>query len=175
MCGILASVGEYRFEGIPEALLDRGIDDAGEYVDSDIQLMQTRLQITGGDKIALPLQHEEYVLLFNGEIYNYKELNKNLTEFQFKYDSDFETALYGFIKWGDSFVDRLDGQYAIFIWNKLSKTHHIFTDPFKIKSVYKIEHEGSVIYSSNLLSMPHLSFQETFATGYGNVSNAKIL
>lgn len=175
MCGILASVGKYRFDRIPDALLDRGVDDYGIYSDEHVQLIQTRLQITGKQKINLPLQFDKYVLLFNGEIYNYKELNKELDDFEFSYDSDFETVLFSFIKWGNNFVEKLDGQYAIFIWDKEKQKEYFFTDKFKIKSIYKQNYKDSYIYSSNISSMPLISFNKTHCEGYGNVTNTEIL
>lgn len=175
MCGILAIVGKHKYDSIPRGLTERGIDDSGIYKEDGVQLIQTRLQITGFNRTDLPLRYDKYVLLFNGEIYNYLELNKELSEFEFKYDSDFETILYSYIKWGDSFIDRLDGQYAIFIWNIETKEHKIFIDPFKIKSLYSIDYDNSVIYSSNIRSLKGITFDKLNITGYGNVSNARLL
>ena len=152
MCGIIAVVGKYRYDKIPAALIERGRDGSGMYQDSHVQLMQTRLKITGKDEIPLPLQNDTWVLLFNGEIYNYKEINKNyLYMYDFKYDSDFETILYGFEKYGPTIIDQLDGQFAIFLYNKKNQDTYYFSDEFKIRSTYKLYFEDSIIYSSHCL------------------------
>jgi asparagine synthase (glutamine-hydrolysing) len=176
VCGILAVIGnEFRYEEVPNSIIDRGIDSHGVYVDTDVQLIQTRLQITGKDNIVLPLQYQQYVLLYNGEIYNYKEVNKHLTEFEFKYDSDFETVLFSYIKWGNKCTEMLDGQYAFLVWDKDNKQEHVFVDPFKIRTLYYQEKDDCRIYSSNLSSMPDIIFDKTHATGFGNVTNSRIL
>lgn len=175
MCGILAVIGKYRYKEIPESLKNRGVDSNGIYEDDNVQLFQTRLQITGSDYIDIPIETDRYILLFNGEIYNYKELNKELNDFNFKYDSDFETALYSYIKWGISFTDKLNGQYAIFIWDKLEKKQSVFFDDLRIKTLYKREYDNSIIYSSNIKSFPEIKFKKINNTGYGNISDAILL
>lgn len=176
MCGILAVFGDYRYKEIPEALLERGPDGHGMYVDDYCQLMQTRLKITGNMDLDLPLEWGNWVLLFNGEIYNYKELNeKYLYDFEFRYDSDFETILYGYSKFGKDFITFLDGQYAIIIYNKATNKHYVHTDQFKIRALYRIEYEGSIIYASNERSLPEMKFNKIPNMGYGNITNATIL
>ena len=78
MCGIIAVVGKHRYDKVPDSLIDRGVDDHGIYSDDNVQLIQTRLQITGKDVFNLPVQNDRYVILFNGEVYNYIELRKLL-------------------------------------------------------------------------------------------------
>jgi len=173
MCGILAVVGDFRYDKIPDALIERGRDGQGVYEDEHVQLIQTRLQITGNDEMKLPVQTDTWVLLFNGEIYNYKLLNKlYLYMYDFKYDSDFETVLYGFEKYGYSFINMLDGQFAIFLYNKKTQQHHFFRDELAIRTVYKMEYQDSTIYSSNLRSLPAIKFNKFPTRGYGNVTNA---
>lgn len=173
MCGIISVIGDYRYKEIPQALIERGRDGNGVYEDEHVQLIQTRLQITGNDEMKLPVQTDDWVLLFNGQIYNYKELNKRfLYMYDFKYDSDFETILYGFEKYGNIFIDMLDGQFAIFLYNKKTQQHHFFRDELAIRTVYKLEYQGSTIYSSNLRSLPEIKFNQLPTRGYGNVTNA---
>jgi len=173
MCGILAVVGDYRYKEIPEALIERGPDGSGMYQDDYVQLMQTRLQITGKDEIPLPMETDNWVLLFNGQIYNYRELNHDyLYMYDFKYDSDFETIIYGFEKYGESIIKLFEGQFAIFLYNKITHQHYTFTDHFKIRSMYRAYYEDSIIYSSNLRSLPEIKFHQLPTRGYGNVTNA---
>lgn len=176
MCGILAVVGDYRYNAIPDALLERGPDGHGMYVDDHVQLMQTRLQITGKDEIPLPLETENWVLLYNGEIYNYKILNeKFLSKEKFLYDSDFETIIHGFWRYGQDLINLFDGQYAIFLYNKVTHEHYVFTDPLKMRCLYKLKYQDSVIYSSNERSLPEMKFNKFPTRGYGNLTNATII
>ncbi len=176
MCGIVAVLGDYRYDKIPDSIIERGPDDQGIYEDENAQLIQTRLQITGKDKIPIPLQYENLVLLFNGQIYNYKELNKKyLYMYDFKYDSDFETVLYGYHKYGPDFFTFLDGQYAIFIYNKSTGYHITAFDTFRIRALYYLKYENSLIYSSNERALPEMKFNEIPNTGYGPITNSSIL
>lgn len=176
MCGILAVIGDYRYVKIPESLIERGRDGCGIYQDEHVQLMQTRLQITGNDTIDLPIQNDIWVVLFNGQIYNYKELNeKFLKMYDFKYDSDFETVLYGFSKYGKDFFTFVNGQYAVFAYNKKTQEHYTIVDDYRIKTLYKHRYEGSLFYSSNLRCLPGVTFKSTQTTGYGNVTSTELL
>lgn len=161
MCGILAVLGDYRYKDIPEALRERGRDSEGMYQDEHVQLMQTRLHITGGD-IDLPYQDSEYVLLFNGEIYNWKEFGHN--EYQ---------AILNAYRWGK--IDRLDGQYAIIIYNKKKNLTDVYLDDMRIHTLYKTNYKGSTIYSSNLRSLPEFEFNKKQSRGYGNVTKCEVL
>lgn len=173
MCGILAVIGKYRYDKIPEALIERGRAGSGIYEDDHVQLIQTRLQITGNDEIPLPLQWENWVLLFNGQIYNYKQLNeKFLPDNKFLFDSDFETIIQGFPKYGADWINLFDGQFFIFLYNKTTHKYYTFTDELKIRTAYKVQYQDSTIISSNLRSLPEMKFNKFPSRGYGNVTNA---
>lgn len=164
MCGILAVIGDYRYSEIPKALIERGRDGQGIYQDKNVQLIQTRLKITGGE-ITLPYQNDRYVLLFNGEIYNYKKFDAN----------EYEAILKAFKKYKNNVAKHLDGQFAIIIYDKINNEVFFFNDDFKINCVYYTTFENSLILSSNLRSMPNMKFKSIQTCGYGNVTFAKIL
>ena len=156
MCGILAVIGDYRYKEIPEALIERGRDDQGVYQDDHVQLMQTRLEITPC-KVKLPFQHKGMVLLFNGEIYNWRELSEEVGG-----NNEYEVIINSFIRWGNDLHLHLDGQFYIIIYNPNNpeqKVYH-FQDPFKIHTVYYDKFEGSEIYASNLRSLPEIKLKE---------------
>jgi len=161
MCGIIAVLGDYRYKEIPEALRERGRDSEGMYQDDYVQLMQTRLHITGGH-VDLPYQDEDYVLLFNGEIYNYKRFA----------DSEYQAILtaYRFDK-----MNELDGQYAIIIYNKKKHVTDVYVDEMRIHTLYKTRYKNSTIYSSNLRSLPEIEFNKLQSRGYGNVTKCEVL
>lgn len=161
MCGILAIQGKHRYKEIPEALIERGRDSQGMYQDEYAQLIQTRLHITGGD-VQLPYQQEEFVLLFNGEIYNYKTFADN------EYKAIIEA-------YKSDRMNELDGQYAIIIYNKETHLMDVYLDELRIHALYMDEYNGSTIYSSNLRSLPKLEYDKYQHRGYGNITKQRVL
>lgn len=169
MCGILAVKGKYRYDAIPDALIERGVDDSGIYEDDYVQLIQTRLEITPC-KVELPFQDEEYVLLFNGEIYNWKEIIK-----EYDVKNEYEAIIAAFKHYGSDLKEYLDGQFSILIYRKKNNMLYFFQDDFKIHKVYYIEYNGSIIYASNLRSLPNLELKALQSKGYGNISSSRVL
>jgi len=165
MCGILASFGGYKYKDIPSALIERGRDSQGIYQDDYAQLIQTRLEITPCN-IELPFKRNDKVLLFNGEVYNWKE---------FGGANEFESILIAFERYGDNLVEHLDGQFYIIIYDTNKKLHYHFHDPFNIHCVYHLRHEFSDVYSSNIRSLPKIKFNKLQHQGFGNITTAKFL
>lgn len=165
MCGILAVIGKYRYTEIPKALIERGRDGNGIYEDEFVQLIQTRLEITPC-KIELPFQTQRYVLLFNGEIYNWQS---------FEGLNEFDSIIKGYEKYGSELLDKLDGQFFILIYDKINQKIITFNDEFKINSCYYDYFDESLILTSNLRSLPKIKFKEMSLNGYGNVTTAKLL
>jgi asparagine synthase (glutamine-hydrolysing) len=161
MCGIIAVIGKYRYKEIPAALIERGRDDNGIFENEYVQLIQTRLHITG-DKQELPYQTDKYVLLFNGEIYNYKDFSDN------EYQSILNAHEEGKLK-------DLDGQFAIIIYNKETNKITVSLDNLRINSLMYVSTEESIIIASNQRSLPNIEIGNINQKGYGNVSNAKFL
>lgn len=165
MCGILAVLGKYRFDEIPKALIERGRDSQGIYVDDNVQLIQTRLEINPCN-IELPFQTERYVLLFNGEVYNWQ---------YFKGVNEFDSIIKGFEKYGSELGKKLDWQGFILIYDKIKNKIWTFNDDFKINACYYTFEYESLILASNLRSLPNIKFKEMSLNGYGNVTTAKLL
>lgn len=165
MCGIIAVLGDYRYKEIPKALIERGRDDNGIYEDKHVQLIQTRLEITPC-KVKLPYEWDDYVLLFNGEIYNWEELGG---------ENEYQSILIGFKNHDFNLQHHLDGQFYIIIYRKSDNSLHHFQDNFKIHTVYYDRFEGSEIYSSNLRSLPQIKLKQPQHQGFGNITTAKVL
>lgn len=131
MCGFTGFVGKVDnkkqvLEDMMNTIVHRGPDSAGSYTDEEAALGFRRLSIIDisatGDQ---PLYNEDRtkVLVFNGEIYNYQELRKELIEagHDFKSHTDSETLLHGYEEWGEKLVYRLRGMYAFAIWDTVAK------------------------------------------------------
>lgn len=120
MCGI-AGVINYKnidLNKIANALYHRGPDKQTVYTHDNVGLIHTRLAIQDIQNGTQPFHHENYSIVFNGEIYNHQNLRSLLPEFVFKTSSDTETLLYLFIKFGLKTFDYVDGMYAFCIYDK---------------------------------------------------------
>lgn len=109
-----------------------------------------RLSIIGMDeKSNQPLEIENFIIMFNGEIYNYKSLKqKYLNDTKFYSKSDTEVILRLYIKYGFKIFKELSGIYSILIYDKKNKKIITYRDPFGIKPLYYLLNKKKIIISS---------------------------
>jgi asparagine synthase (glutamine-hydrolysing) len=123
-----------------ERIKHRGPDDSAKHIDSDICLGFRRLSIIDLSGGRQPIFNEDKtkILLFNGEIYNYKDLRKTLIEngHIFKTETDSETLLHGYEEWGEGLLLKLRGMFAFVIWDTVKKELFGARDFFGIKPFY---------------------------------------
>src|SRR5690348_8874548 len=128
MCGIAGFIGEGAgcereavLRRMVGAIRHRGPDDTGIYLDLHAGLAHARLSIIDIAGGAQPMHNEDRSLwiVFNGEIFNYVELRRDLDArgYRFRTHSDTEVLLHAFEEWGDACVGRLNGQWAFAIWD----------------------------------------------------------
>ncbi|KKU49996.1 MAG: asparagine synthase (glutamine-hydrolyzing) [Candidatus Zambryskibacteria bacterium RIFCSPHIGHO2_12_FULL_48_10] len=143
MCGITGitdkNLAKKEFiEKMTTVIAHRGPDDDGFLVDEHVALGMRRLSIIdlvhGEQPIATP--DGRYKIFFNGEIYNYKELKKELNNYQYKTESDTEVILAGFVKWGPEVLKKLRGMFAFCIYDTQEKKIFLARDFFGIKPLY---------------------------------------
>src|SRR3989441_6253707 len=143
MCGVIALLQEAPVVDIVAArraldtIAHRGPDAAGEWREREVFLGHRRLSIidlTTGDQ---PMQSSDgrYVIIFNGEIYNFLELRAVLTAAgaTFRTRSDTEVILEGYRRWGTGVVKRLHGMFAFVIWDRLRLAAFAARDRLGIK------------------------------------------
>jgi asparagine synthase (glutamine-hydrolysing) len=161
MCGI---AGWYRRGGraVPQGALvaacdqlrHRGPDDAGYFTDGDFGFGMRRLSIIDVEGGHQPIFSPDgrHAIVFNGEIFNHPELRRELEgEYAFKTDhSDTETILAAYLRWGDDAWVRLEGMYALAIWDKLEKCLVIARDPIGIKPLFVTEQNGGLAFASEI-------------------------
>lgn len=163
MCGITGLIKPKDKESIKkmtEAILHRGPDDEGFYSDENIALGMRRLSIIDLAKGHQPItsQDERYLIFFNGEIYNYKEIKKELNNYQFKTDSDTEVILAGYIKFGEGVLNKLRGMFAFAIYDKEKKELFLARDFFGIKPLYYLKNGNQIVsFSSEIKSFLAIS------------------
>ena len=170
MCGFAGFTNYIKDNGtILEKMMDRivhrGPDSAGKYVDEDIALGFRRLSIIDLEEGHQPMFNEDetMVLVFNGEIYNFKDLREELIEkgHTFKNHADSEVLVHGYEEWGKDLVTRLRGMFAFVIFDKRDKTIFGARDMFGIKPFYYTFMGESFIFGSEIKSfLEHPDFKK---------------
>ena len=148
MCGIC---GQYNFgnlepferrdiEAMTRTLVHRGPDDEGYYVAGPLGFGFRRLSIIdlGGGHQPMSDQEESVWVIFNGEIYNFLELRRELEGYGhvFRTKSDTEVIVHGYKQWGDEVLNRLNGMFGLAIWDVRQRRLVLARDPFGIKLLY---------------------------------------
>ena len=147
MCGITGFISknntydrEKAVNDMMQCIYSRGPDESGFYCDDTACLGMRRLSIIGLENGKQPIENEDHtlVLVYNGEIYNYPELKKELIEkgHIFTTDTDSEVILHGYEEYGPDLLNRLRGMFAFSIWNKEKKTMFLARDMFGIKPLF---------------------------------------
>jgi asparagine synthase (glutamine-hydrolysing) len=165
MCGICGLVAGER-DRAPDReavarmsgrLVHRGPDDDGLFCEGPVALAARRLSIidlAGGHQ---PIANEDgsAVVVQNGEIYNYRELKRELERagHRFATDCDTEVLVHGYEEWGEAFVERLRGMFAIALWDKQRRRLLLARDRFGIKPLYYGEAGGGLTFASELKAM----------------------
>jgi asparagine synthase (glutamine-hydrolysing) len=157
MCGIC---GQYNFKDQSPVRLDdikrmtgslvhRGPDDEGYFLAGSLGFGFRRLSIIdlGGGHQPMCDQQESIWIVFNGEIYNFKELRNELEScgHVFRTKSDTEVIVHGYKEWGDGVLDRLNGMFGLAIWDVRNERLVLARDPFGIKLLY-YRVEGNRLY-----------------------------
>lgn len=162
MCGIAGAVGVLsdrisKVRLLAQSLLHRGPDDYGEYDDDLCTLAMRRLSIidvAGGHQ---PISNEtgDVVSVCNGEIYNFKGLRKSLetSGHKFTTHSDVEVAVHGYEAWGEDVLAKLNGMFALAIWDRRVGRLLLARDRLGKKPLYYSARTDSLLFASELRSL----------------------
>lgn len=162
MCGFVAILGRSGYEvdkrllvQATERLAHRGPDDAGYFTDGNVGLGFRRLSILDlTEKSNQPFEDidSRYVIVFNGEIYNYVELRKQLESegHSFKSSGDTEVLLESYKAWGESCVSRFNGMWAFVIFDKLKRTIFGSRDRFGVKPLFVTSGRDRHLFASEI-------------------------
>jgi len=168
MCGIAflrapaISPGERRerMDAALQRLRHRGPDESGRFAGDDFVAGHTRLAIIDLKGGHQPMRDpsERWVLVFNGEIYNYRELRAQLAErWDFRDDSDTEVLLAGLVMEGTRFVERLDGMWALVLHDTTTGDSLLSRDRFGKKPLYYRRHGATFACASELPALEVLT------------------
>lgn len=175
MCGFVGFTNTIdNSNRVIEAMMDtirhRGPDASGKYVDADIALGHRRLSIIDiTEQGNQPLYSEDgnLVLVFNGEIYNYREIRAELQKsgYRFRTNTDSEVLLYGYAAYGTALLQKLRGMFAFVIWDKQKKTLFGARDFFGIKPLYYARMGDTLMFGSEIKAfLLHPHFQKELNT-----------
>jgi asparagine synthase (glutamine-hydrolysing) len=180
MCGISLIVNKKDLP-VPPALIEamntkiihRGPDHGGYYLEKNFALGHRRLSIIDVSEHAFqPMQYmDKYVLVYNGEIYNYVELRDELMAAGYKFNSssDTEVILASYDKWGEDCVSKFNGMWAFVLYNKAANTLFCSRDRFGIKPFNYISLPDKFLIASEIKQFtvfpdfqPKLNYEETW-------------
>lgn len=161
MCGINGILSgsldlQKRIQAMNDAMVHRGPDAEGTFVHEGIAFGHRRLSILDLDpRSNQPFYSPDgrYIMVFNGEIYNYQELKKSLPDVQWKTASDTEVLLHAWIQWGEKCLIHLNGMFAFAVWDTVSNELFIARDRMGIKPLYYFDGHEHFVFSSEVRSL----------------------
>ncbi len=158
MCGIAGGINldKNRVKSVQESLYHRGPDEQSSVVCDNITLIHTRLSIQDIHHGIQPLEINDYIIVFNGEIYNHLELKKKYN-LECKTLSDTETLLLLYIKYGIPILDELDGMFAFSIFDKQNKKLILARDRTGKKPLYYYYKEDQFYFASELNALKKMT------------------
>ena len=159
MCGISVCISKNhinraKFDAMTDIVSHRGPDDRGVYYDNNIAMGHRRLSI-----IDLSMDGHQpfekidgFVLVFNGEIYNYIEIRKELVDrgYVFKTKTDTEVIIHAYREWGYDCVNYFNGMWAFSLYDKNNKIVFCSRDRFGVKPFYYMNSEGYFLIASEI-------------------------
>lgn len=162
MCGFCGFVGETKdrkqiLKDMMDAIIHRGPDSDGKYIDDKAALGFRRLSIIDLEEGSQPLYNEDrsLVLVFNGEIYNYKSIRKTLEEkgHVFKTHTDSEVLVHSYEEYKTEMLNHLRGMFAFVIWDIKNEILFGARDYFGIKPFYYYKENGVFVFGSEIKSI----------------------
>jgi asparagine synthase (glutamine-hydrolysing) len=172
MCGI---IGIFNLNGEPvspvvlrkmtDVIAHRGPDGEGFYTDGSVGLGHRRLAIidlSPAGHQPMMTEDRQFVISYNGELYNYQELRVELESlgFQFHSRTDTEVVLKAYVAWAEKALDRFNGMFAFAIWDRRRQTLFLARDRYGIKPLYYSEKNGVFAFASEVKGiLAHPSFR----------------
>jgi len=160
MCGIAGIYGASDkpfVKRMCDKIIHRGPDEEGYYVDDNVSLGMRRLSIIDLSAGSQPIfnEDESIVVIFNGEIYNFKELREELEQkgHRFYTNSDTEVIVHAYEEYGYECLGRFNGMFAIALWDTNRKELFLARDRIGIKPLYYTMIDESVVFASEIKSI----------------------
>ena len=160
MCSILGLIDfdnnypskNEKIFNLNKLLSHRGPDDEGYFNDEYISLAFNRLSIIDLNAGNQPIIKNDIISIFNGEIYNFKLIRKELETLNYKFETntDSEIIPYAFNEWGVNFVKKLSGMFSIALYDRKKRKTYLFRDRVGIKPLFYSDINDGLIFSSEV-------------------------
>ena len=170
MCGFVGFIDKEKnkkkiIKDMADIIIHRGPDSDGYYIDDNCALGFRRLSIIDLDGGTQPIYNEDKskVIIFNGEIYNYKEIKKDLIKkgHKFSTESDTEVILHGYEEYNEDILNKLRGMFAFVIYDTANKSLFGARDFYGIKPFYYYKNSDEFIFGSEIKSfLGHPNFKK---------------
>jgi asparagine synthase (glutamine-hydrolysing) len=172
MCGIAGVAGFYDSPALSQEILEkmvdtlthRGPDEKGVAVHSNVAMGMRRLSIIDISGGSQPIYNEDGSIwtVFNGEIYNFPDLKKELQNYGhvFKTNSDTEVIVHGYEEWGIDFPSHLNGMFAIALHDLKHRKFILVRDHLGIKPLYYCVNKTNIVFGSEIKSLLQSSLIE---------------
>lgn len=161
MCGICGfvsknSISIERLKAMNDLMAHRGPDDSGEEIFGikcgySLGLAQRRLSILDLSELGHQPMHSEngrVSIVFNGEIYNYLEIKKELSDYEFRSNCDTEVIIAAYLRWGISCISRFNGMFAIALYDREIDTLYLIRDRIGKKPLYYWLDGENIVFAS---------------------------
>lgn len=160
VCAIAGILGlpfdSYILDAFLTTMLHRGPDGTGSYMERECCLLHSRLAIIdpagGAQPMSLCWGGEEYVITYNGELYNTQELKTALIGLghEFQTSSDTEVVLHAYAQWQEHCVEKFNGIFAFGVWEKHRKRLFLARDRIGVKPLFYMQFSGGLLFSSEM-------------------------
>ena len=160
MCAIAGILGLPCCPEIAQEMLKtmarRGPDGNGMYQEGECALLHARLAVIdlmgGRQPMEVSWAGERYILIYNGELYNTRELRQELEKLghNFQGHSDTEVLLHAFCQWGEGCLEKLNGIFAFAVWLEKSRRLFLARDRMGVKPLFFMRHGGGLLFASEM-------------------------
>src|SRR6476619_2148047 len=163
MCGIAGTASRTPpdpglLEAMAETMVKRGPDGAGTWHDDTVGLAFRRMAIIDlHERSSQPMHLGPLHLVFNGEIYNYRELRAELEALghAFVTEGDTEVLLHAWQEWGEGALDRVNAMFALAVWDERERSLTLAVDPFGEKPLLWARDGERLLFASDMRALRH--------------------
>ena len=169
MCGIAglihldnSPVSSVVLQSMTDALIHRGPDDEGHWIENNVGIGHRRLSIidlSPAGRQPMVSTNDRYVLSYNGEVYNFRELRRELKNkgYKFRSQTDSEVVLNSLTEWGTKALNRFNGMFALALWDRKERTLLLSRDRYGMKPLYVSQQGNTFSFGSEqkaILKLP---------------------
>ena len=160
MCGIAglihldnSPVSSVVLQSMTDALIHRGPDDEGHWIENNVGIGHRRLSIidlSPAGRQPMVSTNDRYVLSYNGEVYNFRELRRELKNkgYKFRSQTDSEVVLNSLTEWGTKALNRFNGMFALALWDRKERTLLLSRDRYGMKPLYVSQQGNTFSFGS---------------------------